>query len=77
MKAFIKTLDEKAWKLVFTDWKHSTAKDDAGNVVLTLEVKCSADDDRLANYNSKTLNATSNGIGADQNELITTCESAK
>ena len=35
------------------------------------------DDDRLAKYNSKALNAIFNGVGADRIKLITTCESTK
>ena len=77
MKAFIKALDEKAWRLVLTSLKHPTTKDDEGNVVITHEVKWSADDDRLANYNSKVLNIIFNGVCADQIKLIITCEYAK
>ena len=47
-------------------WKHPTTKDYEGNVVLTPEVKWSTNDDRLANYNSKALNAIFNGMGAYQ-----------
>ena len=53
LKAFIKALDEKAWRSVLTGWKHPTTKDDKGNVTLTPEEKWSSDDDRLTNYNSK------------------------
>ena len=62
---------------MFTSWKHPTIKDDKDNLILTPEEKWYCDDDRLANYNSKTLNAIFNGVGADQIKLITTCESVK
>ena len=65
MEAFIKALDEKAWRSMLTGWKHPTTKDDEGNVTLIPEVKWTCDDDRLANYNSKALNAIFNGVGAD------------
>ena len=32
MKAFIKALNEKAWRFVLTGWKHPMKKDDEGNV---------------------------------------------
>ena len=38
MKAFIKTLDEKAWRFVLTSWKHPTKKYGKGNVTLTLRL---------------------------------------
>ena len=77
IKAFIKALDEKAWRSALSSWKHPTTKDDKGNVTLTSEVKWSGDDNKLANYKSKVLNAIFNSIGANQIKLITTCESAK
>ena len=77
MKAFIKALDEKAWRSGRTGWKHLMKKDDEGNVTLTPEVKWFVDDDRLTNYNSKALNISFNGVGADQIKSITTCESTK
>ena len=77
MKAFIKALNKKAWRFVFTSWKHPTIKDDRGNVTLTPEEKWSGDDGKFANYNFKALNAIFNGFGVDQINLITTCESCK
>ena len=56
---------------------HPKTKNDEGNVVLKLEVIWSADDDRLANYNSKVLNAIFNDGIISQIKLITTCESVK
>ena len=56
MKAFIKALDEKAWRSMLIGWKHPTIKYDKGNVTLTPEEKWFGDDDKLANYNSKALN---------------------
>ena len=44
MKVFIKALDEKVERSVLTGWKHPTSTNDEGNVVLTPEVKWSADD---------------------------------
>ena len=62
---------------MLTSWKHPTTKDGEGNVTLAPKMKWSADDDSLANYNSKALNAIFNGVSADQIKLITTRESIK
>ena len=51
MKAFIKDLDEKAWRSMLIGWKHPRTKDDKGNVTLTPEEKWFGNNDRLANYN--------------------------
>ena len=41
------------------------------------EEKWSTEEDRLANSNSRALNAIFNGVDANQFKLISTCESAK
>lgn len=33
MKAFIKALDENAWRAVLTGWNHPATKDDEGKVI--------------------------------------------
>ena len=77
MKAFIKAFYEKAWRSVLTGWKYCTTKDDESSVVLTPEIKWSANDDKLVNYNSKALNVIFNGVSVDHIKLLITCESAK
>ena len=74
MKAFIKAIDEKAWRSILTGWSHPTTKDDKGNFVLKPEVKWSNDEDKLANSNSKALNAIFNAVDVNQFKLISTCE---
>ena len=77
MRAFIKSLDEKAWRSVLTGWKTPTIKIEDGEIIEKPELDWSAEDDRLANYNSRALHAIFNGVDADQIKLISTCESAK
>ena len=77
MKAFIKALDEKAWRSVLSGWSPPTIKDDEGKDITKPELSWSSDDDKLANYNSKALHAILNGVDATRIKMITNCESAK
>ncbi|PON56853.1 hypothetical protein PanWU01x14_178340, partial [Parasponia andersonii] len=61
MKAFIKALDEKAWRSVLSGWSPPTIKDDEGKDIIKPELTWSSDDDKFANYNSKALHAILNG----------------
>ena len=77
MKAFIKSMDEKAWRAILTSWTHPMKDNDKGESVKKPEVEWTVDEDRLANYNSKALNSIFNAINANQFKLISTCEIAK
>ena len=77
MKAFIKAIDEKAWRAVLTGWDHPVTKDTEGVEKLKPEISWSTEEDKLANNNSKALNAIFNGVDASQFKLISTCETAK
>lgn len=77
MKAFLKALDEKAWRAVLTGWKHPTTTDDAGETVLKPEVDWSVNEDKLASGNSKALNAIMAAVDPNTFKLISTCEVAK
>ncbi|XP_024026995.1 uncharacterized protein LOC112093201 [Morus notabilis] len=77
MRAFIKAIDERAWRLILTEWTHPTTTDNSGNVTLKLEETWLTDEDRLANYNSKALNVVFNVVDVNQFKLISTCESTK
>ncbi|XP_024028691.1 uncharacterized protein LOC112093781 [Morus notabilis] len=77
MKAFIKALDEKAWRAVLIGWTHPVTKNDAGEEAMKPEEKWSTEEDRLANSNSRALNAIFNEVDANQFKLISTCEMAK
>ena len=77
MKAFIKALDEKAWRSVLNGWSPPTTKDEEGKDILKPDLTWSSDDDKLANCNSKALHAILNGVDATRIKMITNCESAK
>ena len=77
MKAFIKALDEKAWRAIMIGWVHPTKTDDDGNIIPKLEETWFTIADRLANYNCKALSTIFNVVDANQFELISTCKSTK
>ena len=77
MKAFIKAVEEKAWRSILTGWTHPTMKDSEGRSILKPEEIWSLDEDRLENYNVKALNAIFNTVDINQFKLISTCETAK
>ena len=77
MKAFIKSLHEKAWRSVLSGWTYPTTKNANGKVILKPEALWSTEDEKLANYNSKVLHTIFSGVDADQIKLITICETPK
>ena len=70
MRAFIRALDVRAWKSILTRWSPPTTKDFKGNEIIKVEIDSSNDDDKLANYNDKALNAIFNGVDAEKIKLI-------
>ncbi|XP_060968799.1 uncharacterized protein LOC133036276 [Cannabis sativa] len=63
MRAFIKSQNEKAWRMVLSGWSPPVVVD--------------SEDDKLFAYNSKDLHAIFNGVGEGYIKLISSCESAK
>ena len=51
MRAFISTLDEKAWKLVLVGWSPQTKMDDEGKIIPKPELEWSSKEDKLENNN--------------------------
>ena len=45
MKAFIKSVDEKAWKAILTGWDHPMTRNDKRESVLKPEVEWTANED--------------------------------
>ena len=63
MKAFIKAIDEKTWRVVLTGyWEHPVTKDTEGKEILKPKITWSTEEDKLANNNSKSLNAIFNRV---------------
>lgn len=77
IKAFIKLIDEKAWRSVLVGWSHPTTTDVEKNVIPKPKESWSNEEDHLANNNSKALNSIFNVVDANQFKLISTCKSAK
>ena len=58
-------------------WDHPMKKDDIRESMKKLEIKWTAVESRLANSNSKALNAIFNAVDAIQFKLISTCKTTK
>ena len=50
MKAFIKSMDKKAWGAILTGWSHLMKNDEKEETVKKLKVEWTVEEDRLANY---------------------------
>ncbi|CAM8877475.1 unnamed protein product [Rhodiola kirilowii] len=77
MKAFIKNVDEKAWRFVLTDWNPPLLATDEGKIVPKPETEWSEQEERLAMGNAKALNAIFSAVDESIFKLILNCESAK
>ena len=72
MKAFIKTLNEKAWRAVLSGWYHPTVTDTEGKTTPKPELEWTPQEDNLSKYNSIALNAIFNAVDPNQFKLIST-----
>ena len=77
MKAFIKSIDEKAWLPILKGWSPPTVATDDTAVTLKSEETWTKAENTLANNNFKTLNAIFDTVDATQFKLISACESAR
>ncbi|KAG9447558.1 hypothetical protein H6P81_013686 [Aristolochia fimbriata] len=77
IRAFIKALDEKAWKSVLTSWTPPTITNAADDTTAKLEIDWTVAEDKVSNQNAKALNAIFYGVDQERFKLISTCESAK
>src|ERR1051325_7227326 len=77
MVAFLKSLDNKAWRAADRGWKHPTKLEKDGTTSLKLEEEWSKEEEDLALDNSKALNALFNGIDRNIFRLVHQCELAK
>ncbi|KAI3462422.1 hypothetical protein Pfo_019085 [Paulownia fortunei] len=67
MRAFIKSVDEKAWKSVVFGWEHPIMENEKNGTL----------DNEFASCNFKALNAIFTAVDSNQFQLIATCETAK
>ncbi|CAM8987200.1 unnamed protein product [Rhodiola kirilowii] len=77
MKAFLKSLDERAWRAVMIGWKEPMMANPEGAVMPKPEALWSEADDVAAVGNSKALNAIFYGVDENVFKLIAECEVAK
>lgn len=59
---FLKSIDNKTWKVVIKGWKHPVVTSQDRTTNLKLEVDLSKDEDDEAMPNDKTLNSIFNGV---------------
>ncbi|CAM8944279.1 unnamed protein product [Rhodiola kirilowii] len=77
MKAFIKNMDEKAWRSMLTGWNLPLLATDEGRVVPKPKTEWTEQEERLAMGNAKALNAIFSAVDKTIFKLILNCESAK
>ncbi|CAM8880345.1 unnamed protein product [Rhodiola kirilowii] len=77
MKAFLKSLDERAWRAVMIGWTEPMMANPEGAVMPKSEALWSEVDDVAAVGNSKALNAIFYGVDENVFKLIAECEVAK
>ncbi|KAK2421943.1 gag-protease polyprotein [Trifolium repens] len=77
MVAFLKSMDQKAWRAIITGWNHPivTAEDDSTSLKGVAD--WSPEEETEASGNSKALNAIFNGVDENIFKLINTCTEAK
>jgi hypothetical protein len=75
MKAFLKSMDSKTWKVVIKDWKHPVVEKKNGKVTTYLKLgeDWSKEEYELALRNFKALNVLFNGVDKNIFRLINTC----
>ncbi|CAM8907989.1 unnamed protein product [Rhodiola kirilowii] len=77
MKAFLKSLDERAWRAVMIEWTEPMMANPEGDVMPKLEALWSEADDVAVVGNSKALSAIFYGVDENVFKLIAECEVAK
>ena len=78
MVAFLKSLDNKAWKVVLTGQEHPVVtKEGEATTYKKPEEQWSKEEDDLALGNSKALNSIFNGVDKNIFRLVNNCEVAK
>ncbi|KAK2456842.1 gag-protease polyprotein [Trifolium repens] len=77
MIAFIKSMDQKAWKAIITGWNHPIVSAEDGSSILKGEGDWTPEEETESNNNSKALNAIFNGVDENIFKLINTCTEAK
>ncbi|CAM8951345.1 unnamed protein product [Rhodiola kirilowii] len=77
MKAFLKSLDEKAWRAVLVGWTLPLMANAEGIMVLKPEALWTGADKKSAAGNSKAVNGIFYGVGENVFKLIANCKIAE
>ena len=77
MVAFLKSMDQKAWRAIITGWNHPIITAADGSTSLKGVAEWSPEEETEASGNSKALNAIFNGVDENMFKLINTCTEAK
>ncbi|CAM9000494.1 unnamed protein product [Rhodiola kirilowii] len=77
MKSFLKSLDEKAWKVVLIGWTQPMMESLTGEVVPKPEALWDDANEKASIGNSKAMNAIFSGVDENVLKLIINCEVAK
>jgi hypothetical protein len=77
MVAFLKSMDNRAWKTVVKGWTHPMSTVEDGTTSLKAEADWSDAEDTKAVGNSKALNTIFNGVDRNMFKLINTWTEAK
>ncbi|KAK2363199.1 gag-protease polyprotein [Trifolium repens] len=77
MIAFIKSMDQKAWKAIVTGWNRPIVTAEDGSSILKGERDWTPEEEAESNNNSKALNAIFNGVDENIFKLINTYTEAK
>lgn len=73
MTVFLKSIGNKAWKVVIKGWKHTVVIYEDGITSLKPKVEWIDAEDKEAIGNSKALNSIFNGVDKRMFKLINTC----
>ena len=74
MHAFIKSIDEKAWRSILQGWKLPTKTDVEGKTVPKDKADWAPEEDALSSQNSWALNAIFNDVDPSQFKFISTAK---
>ncbi|CAM8949992.1 unnamed protein product [Rhodiola kirilowii] len=77
MKAFLKSLDEKAWRAVLVGWTQPLMANAEGIMVIKPEALWTDADEKVSVGNVKVMNAIFSGVDENVFKLIANCEIAK
>ena len=77
MKSALWSLDERVWLLVVNGWSHPTYLVENEHVPKPIDRWWSENEFKLANFNSRGLNALFSAVTPDELQCIMTCKTAK